>query len=184
MENQNLDIIPATSQEVTNFMDAVKVNMGDRAGELLNRDFNVIEKYFTKKDLYQLKQRLELKQFENVSIFYDKMYELLQGSILKHAALQRDKYLSSVGTQYEKEFIEYANGELIDLQNTLLDRIKNSAVQMKKDYAELDNFAGTPAYDFYKSSLDSFYKTISDNTNRLLEIFNERVKIKAESFRL
>ncbi len=165
-------------------MQTVKVQMGERASDLLIRDFTLIEKYVTQKDLYKLKQKVELKQFENVAKFYEDMYELVQGAILKHAALQRDSYLGMKGTQYEREFIEFANNELKNLTDTMDVHMKAATDQMMKDYDELEKYKGSPAYDFRKTTLDSFYKTKQDNTLRLVEIFNERVKIKADSFRL
>jgi hypothetical protein len=184
MENNNGNVVPASQLEVSNFMQAVKIQMGERASDLLNRDFNLIEKYVTQKDLYKLKKQVELKQFENVATFYENMYDLVQGAILKHAALQRDSYLSMKGTQYEREFIEYANNELNNLTTTMDVHMRNATEQMLKDYNELEKYKGSPAHDFRKTTLDAFYKTKQDNTIRLLEIFNERVKIKADSFRL
>ncbi len=184
MEMTGGDLVPASQQEVSNFMQTVKVQMGERASDLLNRDFTLIEKYLTHKDLYRLKQQVEAKQYANVAKFYENIYELIQGAILKHAALQSDRYLSMKGTQYEREFIEFANNELKILTDTMDVHMKISTDQMVKDYEELEKYKGSPAYDFRKTALDAFYKTKQDNTIRLLDIFNERVKIKADSFRL
>lgn len=157
MDNQTPNSLDNKIQE-KEFQDLLQKNhkvVGQKVTGLLQQNFSLVEKFFTKRDLSKLVNNANLKEAQTEVDFRHNLLSLSADFKLQALTEKYDNWLKVIKVEYRQQFTAFVTEREQQLRKTIYEKRANFLVDIRKEYEQLEENKDLPnVYNTLKAQID------------------------------
>ena len=190
MDNQNNSSLNSLDNKIQekDFQDLLQKNhqvVGSKVTGLLQQNFSIVEKFFTKRDLAKLVNNANLQEAKTEIDFRHNLLSLSADFKLQALTEKYDDWLKVIKVEYRQQFTAFVTERQEQLRQTIYTRRATFLKDIRKEYETLEENKDLPTVyaplkaqieletGEYFSWLNSLMKNFMDITEQKISDYNK-----------
>lgn len=179
LDNDSLDS-KITNQEFQDLIQQHHHIVGDRVTGYLTKNYNLIQKHFTKKELYQLTKQSQINEAQTELEFRHKLLQLSTDFKLQALTEKYDNWLKVIKIEYRHQFTVFVTDRQSQLQKTINERRTEFASDISQQYEQAQQYSNVPLLhkkytESVEKNIEKYFDWLDSLLNNFMNIVEEKI---------